>query len=87
MTGLYIHVPLCISRCRYCDFYKLTPKEWGNASRYLECLDIELSRLPQEFVPDTVFIGGGTPTALEPEQGSRFLLDTATLTSHEPACG
>ena len=25
MTGLYIHVPLCISRCRYCDFYKLTP--------------------------------------------------------------
>lgn len=66
MTGLYIHVPLCISRCRYCDFYKETPKRWKGDTAFLESLDIELSRLPQDFRPDTVFIGGGTPTALEP---------------------
>ena len=65
MTGLYIHVPLCISRCRYCDFYKMTPQEWDNVALYIRCLEIELGRLPGDFVPDTVFIGGGTPTALE----------------------
>lgn len=65
MTGLYIHVPLCISRCRYCDFYKLTPNEWDNVTLFLKSLEVELSRLPDTFKPDTVFIGGGTPTALE----------------------
>jgi oxygen-independent coproporphyrinogen-3 oxidase len=66
MTGLYIHIPLCISRCRYCDFYKMTPNEWDDVSLFLQCLGIELRRLPEGFAPDTVFIGGGTPTALEP---------------------
>jgi oxygen-independent coproporphyrinogen-3 oxidase len=67
MTGLYIHVPLCISRCRYCDFYKLTPNEWDDITLYIRALEVELQRLPKTFRPDTVFIGGGTPTALEPE--------------------
>lgn len=68
MTGLYIHVPICIARCRYCDFYKLTPDEWEDMGLYIRCLELELRRLPEGFVPDTVFIGGGTPTALEPEK-------------------
>ncbi len=66
MTGLYIHIPLCLSRCRYCDFYKMTPDEWGDIDRFIRCLEIELKRLPGNFAPETVFIGGGTPTALEP---------------------
>ncbi len=68
MTGLYIHVPICISRCRYCDFYKLTPNEWDNVDLFIQGLEIELKRLPRDFAPETVFIGGGTPTALEPEK-------------------
>ncbi len=67
MTGLYIHVPICISRCRYCDFYRLTPDEWGDIALFIQCLETELRRLPPDFAPETVFIGGGTPTALEPE--------------------
>ncbi len=67
MTGLYIHVPICLARCRYCDFYKLTPDEWADIGLYIRCLELELKRLPKEFAPETVFIGGGTPTALEPE--------------------
>ncbi len=43
----------------------MTPNEWDNVSLYLQSLEIELSRLPDNFAPDTVFIGGGTPTALE----------------------
>ena len=68
MTGLYIHIPLCISRCRYCDFYKLTPNEWDNIELFIQCLKIELKRLPPIFAPKTVFIGGGTPTALAPKE-------------------
>ncbi len=67
MIGLYIHVPICVARCRYCDFYKLTPDEWDNIALFIQCLQTELRRLPQGFAPETVFIGGGTPTALEPE--------------------
>jgi oxygen-independent coproporphyrinogen-3 oxidase len=73
MTGLYIHVPICIARCRYCDFYKLTPDEWDDIARYIECLELELQRLPEEFAPETVFIGGGTPTALEPQKLAALL--------------
>lgn len=68
MTGLYIHIPICVSRCRYCDFYKLTPNEWDHVDLFLQCLEIELRRLPAGFAPDTVFVGGGTPTALEPRE-------------------
>ncbi|HSR87887.1 MAG TPA: coproporphyrinogen-III oxidase family protein, partial [Pontiella sp.] len=73
MTGLYIHIPLCISRCRYCDFYKMTPDEWNDVTLFLQCLDIELERLPGEFAPQTVFIGGGTPTALQPDAYAEML--------------
>ncbi|MDZ8117605.1 radical SAM family heme chaperone HemW [Pontiella agarivorans] len=73
MTGLYIHVPLCEKRCRYCDFYKLTPDEIDSMDLYLQCLEIELRRLPSDFAPDTVFIGGGTPTALTPDEYRKML--------------
>ncbi len=73
MTGLYIHVPLCISRCRYCDFYKVTPNEWNDVPLFLQCLEAEMSRLPAGFAPETVFIGGGTPTALSAEQYAEML--------------
>ncbi|WP_372795887.1 radical SAM family heme chaperone HemW [Pontiella sp.] len=73
MTGLYIHVPLCEKRCRYCDFYKLTPNEVDSMELFLQCLEIELRRLPRDFAPDTVFIGGGTPTALNPAEYAKML--------------
>ena len=64
MAGLYIHVPFCLARCRYCDFYREAPLDGRRADRFLEALDEELRRLPR-FSPETVFIGGGTPTALD----------------------
>ena len=73
MNGLYIHIPICISKCRYCDFYKLTPREWDNIQLFVQCLELELQRLPSDFSPETVFIGGGTPTALEPDDLAAML--------------
>ena len=72
MTGLYIHIPLCRSRCRYCDFYKVTPNQWDGADRFLNAIDLELSLLPESFKPDTMFIGGGTPSALSAIELDQF---------------
>ena len=65
--GLYIHIPLCLSKCRYCDFYKVTPKQWIGTDKFLESLEIDFKNLPLTFTPTSIFIGGGTPNALTTE--------------------
>ena len=65
MAGLYIHIPFCRSKCTYCDFYSRAPHSNEEVSLFLKALEIELQHLPPEFVPETIFIGGGTPTSLE----------------------
>jgi oxygen-independent coproporphyrinogen-3 oxidase len=68
--GLYVHVPFCLQRCIYCDFdSSLHASEM--ASLWLRAVAVELHNQLQvwpDFSPTTVFLGGGTPTALsEPE--------------------
>lgn len=70
MTGLYIHIPFCVSKCRYCDFYRLTNAEQGEVDLFIRCLMLELQRLPSGFAPQTVFVGGGTPTSLDQDNFS-----------------
>jgi len=61
--GLYLHIPFCITRCLYCDFYSDT--RISMAGRFLECLAREDAPLGMEFSAfDTVYIGGGTPSAM-----------------------
>jgi oxygen-independent coproporphyrinogen III oxidase len=72
MAGLYIHIPFCVRKCRYCDFYSV-PMHGGLISGFLDALDREFAARPAEFVPETVFIGGGTPTALAPDELTRLL--------------
>ena len=75
MSGLYLHIPFCVRKCLYCDFYslpmgrgpvaqRLHSHEGYDASRFLDALDVELAALPAGFRPETIFIGGGTPTEL-----------------------
>ena len=71
--GLYIHIPLCISKCKYCDFYKITPKKWNKINNFFSSLEIELSKLPFNFSPSSIFIGGGTPTAIS-DNDFKFLI-------------
>jgi len=77
-AGLYIHIPVCARRCRYCSFYSTT-KDRLNAADYLASLlrqldgmADELSDLPQV---DSVYFGGGTPS-LMPASFFRRFLDT-----------
>lgn len=64
MASLYIHIPFCVRKCEYCDFVSGVAGE-AEIDRYLAALDLELAmRFPGGLAPDTVFIGGGTPTRL-----------------------
>ncbi|HHU55821.1 MAG TPA: radical SAM family heme chaperone HemW, partial [Acholeplasmataceae bacterium] len=64
MEALYIHIPFCRKICTYCDFYKMVAKD-SVKTKYVEYLLKEL-RLKKDLLNDlkTVYIGGGTPTAL-----------------------
>ncbi len=72
MRGLYIHVPFCVRKCAYCDFYSVAADRAAMADfRGLLVREMDLFRreLPGEAAApaDTVFFGGGTPTALGAE--------------------
>jgi oxygen-independent coproporphyrinogen-3 oxidase len=72
MSGLYIHIPFCERKCSYCAFYSFS-KPWKNVPEFFQALEEELKNLPDGFSPETVFIGGGTPTALDFQTLERFI--------------
>ena len=65
--GLYIHIPFCRSKCHYCDFCSYPQHSEQDFDDYaaMLCRDLE-SRAKEcgEYVVDTVYLGGGTPTIL-----------------------
>ena len=63
MNGLYIHIPFCISKCRYCDFASFSGK-LSTASAYVDAGCAEMEQYNGESF-DTVYFGGGTPTVLD----------------------
>lgn len=77
MNGLeiYIHIPFCVKKCDYCDFLS-APADLETKEKYVEALinEIKLSKNKMsEYVVDTVFIGGGTPSLLEENQISKIM--------------
>ncbi len=75
--GLYLHIPYCFSKCRYCDFYS-APGQRGVPRAYVDALLRELSRFAPDapLRPDTLYFGGGTPSLLAPADAAR-LIDAA----------
>lgn len=77
MNGLeiYIHIPFCVKKCDYCDFLS-APADLETKEKYVEALinEIKLNKNKMsEYVVDTVFIGGGTPSLLEENQISKIM--------------
>ena len=63
--GIYVHIPFCRSKCRYCDFYSLPEARERLMDEYLQaiCTHIkETGALAPGYRVDTVYFGGGTPT-------------------------
>ena len=68
-SSIYIHIPFCISKCAYCDFFSRA--EGGVPERYITALCNEISfRVKSNKVKElkTVYIGGGTPSLLSKNQ-------------------
>ena len=81
--SIYIHIPFCSRKCAYCDFYSIS-----NYNDYL--VDLLLSEIIRdteiffsEFAPEnvrTVFIGGGTPSVIDPEMLHDFINSITAFT-------
>ena len=77
MSGIYVHIPFCKSRCIYCDFFSTT--RVGMVDTYLDALSLESSLRRDTFhdisLPpyDTLYIGGGTPSVLSLNQVERLM--------------
>ena len=64
-SGFYIHIPFCFNKCPYCDFYSVK-YDREVAENYVSRLTAEFEKYKgAEF--DTVYLGGGTPSILEPD--------------------
>ena len=72
--GLYLHVPYCLQKCRYCDFYSLAGRRDTDAYTAALCREVEAEghRLCHPEA-DTVYFGGGTPTLLGADHLIRIL--------------
>ncbi|MBB6729742.1 radical SAM family heme chaperone HemW [Cohnella zeiphila] len=84
--ALYIHIPFCTNKCFYCDFNSYVV-EGQPVDAYLDALEREMERTVRELPPETirkVFVGGGTPTVLNPQQMKRFL---EAVARHFPVAG
>ena len=67
MSGIYVHVPFCKSKCTYCDFASY-PREIDKAELYFACLYKEIKGRAEslkDYVFDTVYFGGGTPSFID----------------------
>lgn len=75
--SLYIGIPFCPTICAYCSFSSSPLKVWKNkVDDYLDALCHEIRETASMWagqVLDTIYIGGGTPTTLEPHQLERLL--------------
>ena len=71
-VSLYLHLPFCVRKCRYCDFLS-GPYDAAVRRRYLRALETEIRLSAETFgngslSADTVFLGGGTPSLLDADE-------------------
>lgn len=67
--GIYIHIPFCVKKCGYCDFYSV---KWDEESEnsYVRSAINEIKgyvNIKDAYLVDTIYIGGGTPSVIMPQ--------------------
>lgn len=63
-AGLYIHIPFCVKKCPYCDFYSITDRSLYPAFMDALISEMRMTRDPS-LTFDTLYMGGGTPSVLD----------------------
>ena len=77
--GIYIHVPFCVQKCPYCDFYSVATGDFDAAPLYDDYANAVITGLAEtasinsSLRVDTIYFGGGTPTLLGGERLSSIL--------------
>jgi len=74
MSGLYLHIPFCKSKCVYCGFYSTVNQK--EVKRYVSVLEEEMVLRRDEVASETIrtiYFGGGTPSLLQPAQLQHIL--------------
>lgn len=75
MKGLYVHIPFCQKKCHYCDFVITSRGSAPKRDRFLSALALEMDHRAENTDRrpfDTLYIGGGTPSALDTDESRRL---------------
>ena len=67
-VSLYVHIPFCAVKCKYCDFLSFDGESYGTMLRYVDslCQEIKLyAPIAGDYIVRSIFIGGGTPSLLD----------------------
>ena len=67
-TSLYIHIPFCLKKCGYCDFFSRESVSVPDAYVHAILNEVSLHSLENNILFDTVYVGGGTPSLLSASQ-------------------
>lgn len=74
MRGIYLHIPFCVRKCAYCDFYSVPSRDESTLDAFVSAVVAEADAFRSAFPlcvsepSDTVYFGGGTPTLLGPDR-------------------
>lgn len=75
--GIYVHIPFCVRKCKYCDFVSYANKSAEEKLDYVNVLCAEIIAKAKDYSSshfvDTIFFGGGTPTCLSSEELIKIL--------------
>ncbi len=66
--SIYIHIPFCVKKCKYCDFLSFDDQTYAVQLQYINALRTEISMYRQfadRYIIKTIFFGGGTPSMLD----------------------
>lgn len=70
-VGIYIHIPFCVKKCNYCDFYSIPAANEKLKKIYVDALLAHIDEHTLQLAPytvDTIYFGGGTPSVLSEQQ-------------------
>jgi oxygen-independent coproporphyrinogen-3 oxidase len=92
-AGVYLHIPFCIRKCPYCDFYSIT--DFSLKKAFINSIQKEIKSSPfVDLCFDTIYIGGGTPSTLDAKDlgslvetaysGFKFIDDTEITVEINP---
>ncbi|MFA5927791.1 MAG: radical SAM family heme chaperone HemW [Candidatus Margulisiibacteriota bacterium] len=72
VSSLYIHIPFCLQKCAYCDFYSVAGSDQKMIKEYIDELSKEIGKQRASTLR-TVFFGGGTPSLLSKQQLGKLM--------------